>query len=43
MTASLVDDDGGVKDITWQWAKSDSVDGTVVEIDGGHVSRLYTG
>ena len=33
LTASLEDSDGGVKDITWQWARSEAADGTFTDID----------
>ena len=41
LTASLEDSDGGVKDITWQWARSDSESGTFTNIDGA-TSATYT-
>ena len=41
LTASLEDSDGGVKDITWQWARSDSEGGTFTNIDGA-TSATYT-
>ena len=41
LTASLEDSDGGVKDITWQWARSDAVDGTFANIDGATLAT-YT-
>ena len=41
LTASLEDSDGGVKDITWQWARSDSAGGTFADIDDA-TSATYT-
>ena len=41
LTASLEDSDGGVKDITWQWARSDIEGGTFTNIDGA-TSATYT-
>ena len=41
LTASLEDSDGGVKDVTWQWAKSATDSGTFTPIDGA-TSATYT-
>ena len=41
LTASLEDSDGGVKDVSWQWARSPSVGGTFTIIDGA-TSATYT-
>ena len=41
VTASLIDPDGGVTGITWQWASSGAMDGTYTDIVGA-VSAAYT-
>ena len=41
LTASLEDSDGGVKDITWQWARSESATDGFTDIDGA-TSATYT-
>ena len=41
LTASLEDSDGGVKDITWQWARSENATGAFTDIDGA-TSATYT-
>ena len=42
LTASLEDSDGGVKDVTWQWARSTTESGgTFTNIDGA-TSATYT-
>ena len=41
VTASLSDVDGAVSDVKWQWAKSDSADGTYTDIKGATASS-YT-
>ena len=40
-TASVTDIDGAVTDQTWQWAKSDTADGTFTNISGA-TSAAYT-
>ena len=40
LTATLTDDDGGVTGDTWQWARSDAMDGTYTDI-GGATSASY--
>ena len=41
LTAILSDDDGGVIDVTWQWSKSLTMDGTYENISGA-TSMTYT-
>ena len=41
LTATLSDDDGGVIDVTWQWSKSMTMDGTYENISGA-TSMTYT-
>ena len=41
LTASLTDSDGGVKDITWQWARSNTEGGAFANIDGATLAT-YT-
>ena len=40
-TASVTDIDGAVTDLTWQWSKSDTADGTFTNISGA-TSAAYT-
>ena len=41
VTASLSDEDGGITNMTWQWASADAMDGTFVDISG-ETSDSYT-
>ena len=41
LTASLTDPDGSTSGITWQWARSMTVDGTYMDIDTA-TSMSYT-
>ena len=41
VTASLIDPDGGVTGIAWQWASSGAMDGTYTDIVGA-ISSAYT-
>ena len=42
ITATLTDSDGGITNLAWQWAKSDTETGSFTDISRSHIGFLHT-